>query len=60
MQDIFWGGISCYSMGGIPLIITPSALFMVYAVAIVPVLVATVVPAWKNAITEPDIVLRGV
>ncbi len=46
--------------GGIPLVITPSALFMVYAVAIVPVLVATVVPAWKNAITEPDIVLRGV
>ena len=46
--------------GGIPLLITPSALFMVYAVAIVPVLVATVVPAWKNAITEPDIVLRGV
>ncbi|MHA1741785.1 MAG: FtsX-like permease family protein, partial [Candidatus Thorarchaeota archaeon] len=46
--------------GGIPLLITLSALFMVYAVAIVPVLVATVVPAWKNAIAEPDIVLRGV
>jgi ABC-type lipoprotein release transport system permease subunit len=46
--------------GGIPLAISLSTLFTVYAVGIVPILVAAVVPSWRNAITEPDIVLRGV
>ncbi len=46
--------------GGIPLAISLQVLFTVYAVGVVPILVATVVPAWRNAITEPDIVLRGV
>ncbi len=46
--------------GGIPLAISVETIFMVYTVSVVPVLVATVVPAWRNAITDPDIVLRGV
>jgi ABC-type lipoprotein release transport system permease subunit len=46
--------------GGIPLVISAQTIFMIYTVSIVPVLVATVVPAWRNAITDPDIVLRGV
>ncbi|MFW9919074.1 MAG: ABC transporter permease [Candidatus Thorarchaeota archaeon] len=44
----------------IPLAISAPVLFTVYVIAIVPILVASVVPAWKNAITEPDVVLRGV
>lgn len=46
--------------GGIPLAISLSTIFMVYAVGLVPILVAAVIPSWRNAITEPDIVLRGV
>jgi len=46
--------------GGIPLVISGSTIFTLYVVSIVPILVATVVPAWRNAITEPDVVLRGV
>jgi lipoprotein-releasing system permease protein len=46
--------------GGIPLTISFSTIFTIYAVGLVPILVASVVPSWKNAITEPDIVLRGV
>lgn len=46
--------------GGIPLTISLSTVFTVYAVGVVPILVAAVVPSWRNAITEPDIVLRGV
>lgn len=45
---------------GIPLSMSPATIFVVYSVAIIPILVASVVPAWKNAITEPDSVLRGV
>ena len=46
--------------GGIPLAVSLSTVFTVYAVGLVPILVASVVPSWRNAITEPDIVLRGV
>jgi ABC-type lipoprotein release transport system permease subunit len=46
--------------GGIPLTVTLSTIFIVYAVGLVPILVASVIPSWRNAITEPDIVLRGV
>jgi len=46
--------------GGLPLTISLPTLFTVYAVGIIPILVAAVVPSWRNAITEPDVVLRGV
>ncbi len=46
--------------GGIPLTISLSTIFTVYVVGLVPILVAAVIPSWRNAITEPDIVLRGV
>ena len=46
--------------GGLPLSISAPTIFTLYVVSIVPILVATVVPAWRNAITEPDVVLRGV
>ena len=46
--------------GGIPLTISLSTIFIVYTVGVVPILVAAVIPSWRNAMTEPDIVLRGV
>jgi len=46
--------------GGIPLTISLSTIFIVYAVGLIPILVAAVIPSWRNSITEPDIVLRGV
>ena len=46
--------------GGIPLVASLSTIFTVYVVGVIPILVATVIPSWRNAITEPDIVLRGV
>ncbi|MFX1367668.1 MAG: ABC transporter permease [Promethearchaeota archaeon] len=46
--------------GGLPLVISAPTIFIIYSVALIPILVATVVPAWRNAITEPDVVLRGV
>ena len=46
--------------GGLPLVISASTVFTIYVVAIVPILIASVIPAWRNAIEEPDVVLRGV
>ncbi|MBD3406041.1 MAG: FtsX-like permease family protein [Candidatus Lokiarchaeota archaeon] len=46
--------------GGIPLTISSITIFVIYTVAIIPILVATVIPAWRNALTDPDVVLRGI
>ncbi|NWF96117.1 MAG: FtsX-like permease family protein [Candidatus Thorarchaeota archaeon] len=54
-------GWSTYLLNsGLPLAISAETCIEVYATTLVPVLVATVVPAWRNAITDPDQVLRGV
>jgi ABC-type lipoprotein release transport system permease subunit len=45
---------------GLPLAISIPTIFTIYTVAVIPILIASVLPAWRNAITEPDIVLRGV
>ncbi len=43
----------------LPLRITFDGLLIAYGIGIIPLLISTVVPAWKSAITEPDEVLRG-
>ena len=43
----------------LPLDISFGRLLMLYAVAIFPLLLGSLVPAWLSAITEPDTVLRG-
>ncbi len=61
-------GIAGYLLGwnlvllnwGIPLAISFQTVFIVYMISVIPILIATVVPSWRNAITEPDVVLRGV
>jgi ABC-type lipoprotein release transport system permease subunit len=70
IYDFYLGapGLAAYMLGcnlvllnvGLPLEIAYPTIFIVYSVALVPVLVATVIPSWRMAITEPDVVLRGV
>jgi ABC-type lipoprotein release transport system permease subunit len=42
----------------IPVFINWTTVFSIYSVTIFPLLIATVVPAWLNAITDPDIAMR--
>ncbi|UCG02953.1 MAG: ABC transporter permease [Candidatus Heimdallarchaeota archaeon] len=43
----------------LPVRITFDSLLVAYGIGILPLVISTVVPAWKNAVTEPDEVLRG-
>ncbi|UCE12692.1 MAG: FtsX-like permease family protein [Candidatus Heimdallarchaeota archaeon] len=43
----------------LPLKITFESLLVAYGIGIIPLLIGVIVPAWRNAITEPDEVLRG-
>ncbi|MBD3158974.1 MAG: FtsX-like permease family protein [Candidatus Lokiarchaeota archaeon] len=60
LSEFVLGWSTSLLLGGMPLMVSPSTIFTAYAVGIAPILVASVIPAWRNAITEPDIVLRGV
>lgn len=37
----------------------PSLIVIVYLLAVVPYMMAALIPAWKAAITDPDMVMRG-
>jgi len=34
-------------------------VLLAYAITIVPILFATVIPSWLNATVDPDIAMRG-
>ena len=44
----------------LPLKLTFDTVLIAYGLGIVPLVVATVIPAWKNSIEEPEKVMRGI
>lgn len=42
----------------IPVFVSLESVFSIYAVTVIPLLITTVVPAWLNAITDPELSMR--
>lgn len=42
----------------LPVVVSFESVFSIYAVTIIPLLITTVVPAWLNAITDPELAMR--
>ncbi|MCQ5376825.1 MAG: ABC transporter permease [Candidatus Methanomethylicia archaeon] len=42
----------------LPVLVSATSVFSIYAVTVVPLLITTVVPAWLNAITDPELAMR--
>jgi len=59
IRDFMLGWTAIFPDFPVPIHISFASLASLYAAAIIPLLVGTLIPAWKSAITEPDIVLRG-
>jgi len=59
LKEFMLGWAAIYPEFPLPLHIKFSTLFTLYAVAVFPLLVGTVIPAWTSATTEPDAVMRG-
>ncbi len=59
IRDFMLGWTAIFPDFPVPIYISFASLASLYAAAIIPLLVGTLIPAWKSAITEPDIVLRG-
>ena len=59
IRDFLLGWSAIYPNFPVPIFIGIGSILTLYAAAIIPLLVGTLIPSWKSAITEPDIVMRG-
>jgi len=59
ISDFMLGWAAIYPAFPLPIYISFGTVATLYAVAIFPLLVGCLVPAWRSAITEPDIAMRG-
>ena len=59
LKEFMLGWAAIYPEFPLPLRIKFSTLCSLYAIAVFPLLVGSVIPAWTSAITEPDVAVRG-
>jgi ABC-type lipoprotein release transport system permease subunit len=59
IRDLMLGWASVYPAFPLPIYLQFSSVSILYAVALFPLLLGSLVPSWKSAITEPDAAMRG-
>ena len=59
LRDFMLGWANIYPSFQLPIFISPQTVLFTFAVTIVPLLFATVIPSWLNATVDPDIAMRG-
>jgi ABC-type lipoprotein release transport system permease subunit len=59
LKDFMLGWANIYPSFQVPFFINPQTVLFTFAVTIVPLLFATVIPSWLNATVDPDIAMRG-
>ncbi len=59
LRDFMLGWANLYPNFPVPVYISAQTLLFTFAVTIVPLLFATVIPSWLNATVDPDIAMRG-
>ncbi|MCX8169862.1 MAG: FtsX-like permease family protein, partial [Candidatus Methanomethyliaceae archaeon] len=58
LVDILLGWAFLPKQFKIPVYVSWSSIFSIYAITIIPLLITTIVPAWLNAITDPELAMR--
>jgi ABC-type lipoprotein release transport system permease subunit len=59
LRDFLLGWSAAYPGYPLPLNINASIVLILYATAIFPLFIGSLLPAWRSAITEPDVAMRG-
>jgi ABC-type lipoprotein release transport system permease subunit len=59
LRDFMLGWAVIYPSFSVPVYISAQTVLITYAITIVPLLFATVIPSWLNATVDPDIAMRG-
>lgn len=58
-RDFLLGWAVLYPAFSVPVHISLQTVLITYAITIVPLLFATVIPSWLNATVDPDLAMRG-
>jgi len=59
LKDVMLGWATLYPTFPVPYWVSPQSILLTYAITVIPVLFATVIPSWLNATVDPDIAMRG-
>jgi len=59
LRDFMLGWANLYPSFPVPILVSLQTVLFTFAVTIVPLLFATVIPSWLNATVDPDIAMRG-
>ncbi len=59
LRDFLLGWSAVYPGFPLPINISLSTVLILYAAAIFPLFIGSLIPAWRSAITEPDVAMRG-
>ncbi len=59
VSDFMMGWATLYPNFQVPVAISLNTVLFTFAVTIVPLMFATVIPSWLNATVDPDIAMRG-
>ena len=59
LKDFMLGWATLYPGFPVPVLISATTVLFTFAVTIIPLLFATVIPSWVNATVDPDIAMRG-
>lgn len=59
ISDFMLGWASVYPTFPLPIFVKLSTVVILYAIAIFPLFLGSLAPAWHSAITEPDVAIKG-
>lgn len=59
LRDFLLGWSAVYPNFPLPINISPGSVMILYAVAVFPLFIGSLIPAWRSAVTEPDVAIRG-
>ena len=59
LRDFLLGWSAVYPNFPLPINISANTVLILYAVAVFPLFIGSLIPAWKSAVTEPDVAIRG-
>jgi len=58
-RDFMFGWAVLYPNFPVPIHVSAQTVLLTYAITVIPLLFATVIPSWINATVDPDITMRG-
>jgi ABC-type antimicrobial peptide transport system permease subunit len=59
LRDFMLGWAALYPGFSLPVLVSVQTVLLTFAITIIPLLFATVIPSWLNATVDPDIAMRG-